>query len=200
MTLTLLHHFLVNEHRSTDVQSNRQTNTVEKKNDPTNLKEKEILKKKKPEFLPEDFSIDETIDLPISSIEKIPRQTLETMRNLAEKVRGDEKNVPLKLNEEETKLIDFIRFASNEIFLRHSRRVNQLESRMDKMVFEGIDDSLDDTSTVEDFLGTVPSKTFVFQMKTHFLMFSSLEIVEVIMRCAVFYVQEVNFSFVKTRR
>lgn len=161
-----------NEHRTTDVQPNRQTNDVQKKNDQMNLKEKEILKKKTPEFLPEDFSIDETIDLPISSTEKLPRQTLETMRNLAEKIQGDSKNVPLKLNEEEMKLIAFIRFASNEIFLRHSRRVNQLESRMDKMVFEGIDDSLDDTSTVEDFLGTVP------------------KIVEVIMRCAVFYVQE----------
>lgn len=29
---------------------------------------------------------------------------------------------------------------------------------MEKMIFEGIDDSLDDTSSVEDFLGTVPSK------------------------------------------
>ena len=136
-------------------------------NEQSNLKH--IAKKKKPDLLPEDFIIDETIDLPALNVEPLPRPSLELMRSLAEQIRGNPTNVSLKLTDEQTNLIEFIRHASHQIFVRHSRRVNQLEARMEKMVLEGIDDSLDDTATVEDFLGTVPSKSKRFFEELCFL-------------------------------
>ena len=140
--------------------------------------------------------------MPINSTEKLPRQTLETMRNLAEKIQGDSKNVPLKLNEEETRLIAFIRFASNEIFS------STFETRQSIRIANGQNGfrrnrrfTRRHVQQLKIFSATVPSQTFVFEIKTNFLTFSFFRNRRSdYALCRFFMFQEVSFSFVTTRR
>ncbi|CAF4241953.1 unnamed protein product, partial [Rotaria sordida] len=66
----------------------------------------------------------------------------------------------------------FLRWSSYDIYIRHSKRIKQLEIRMNQMILNGITEYPGDNATVAQFLATVP--------KT----------VEVIVRSSVFYIQE----------
>jgi hypothetical protein len=54
-------------------------------------------------------------------------------------------------------MIRFLRWSSYNIYLRHSTRVKQLETRMNRMIHEGINKFPGDNATVEQYLATMPS-------------------------------------------
>lgn len=53
--------------------------------------------------------------------------------------------------------IRFLRWSSYNIYLRHSKRVKQLETRMNQMIHKDINEFPGDHATMEQFLATMPS-------------------------------------------
>jgi hypothetical protein len=51
----------------------------------------------------------------------------------------------------------FLRWSSYNIYLRHSKRVKQLEARMNQMIRDNISEFPGDNATTEQFLATMPS-------------------------------------------
>lgn len=87
-------------------------------------------------------------------------------------------------------IIRFLRWSSYNIYLRHSKRVKQLETRMNQMIHDGINQFQGDNATVEQFLATMPSmfnKSKYFKSNLSFV----LETLENLVRSSVFYIQEV---------
>jgi len=51
----------------------------------------------------------------------------------------------------------FLRWSSYNVYLRHSKRVKQLETRMNQMVHQNINVFPGDNASSEQYLATMPS-------------------------------------------
>lgn len=129
-------------------------------------------------FLPNDFTIDETIGLTERVTEPLSEEIFHYIRSISAKLSENQSNLSLRLTENESKFIGYerhprsphglkeinvhcryLRWSSHNVFLRHSIRVKQLEARMHRMVDEDVDVCLDDTASIEQFVATLPSKS-----------------------------------------
>ncbi len=57
----------------------------------------------------------------------------------------------------------FLRWSSYNVYVRHSKRVKQLETRMNQMVHQGINVFPGDNAAAEQYLATMPSMFTQFE-------------------------------------
>ncbi|CAF0775064.1 unnamed protein product [Rotaria sordida] len=131
-----------------------------------------IYQTKYPTYLPDDFTLDETDGLIRHSTGILSNELLQHVNNISNKLIEKKSTLLIQLTDNELAFIQFLRWSSYDIYVRHSKRIKQLETRMNQMILNGITEYPGDNATVAQFLATVP--------KT----------VEVIVRSSVFYIQE----------
>ncbi|CAF1301960.1 unnamed protein product [Rotaria sp. Silwood1] len=131
-----------------------------------------IYRTKYPTYLPNDFTLDETDGLVEHSTGVLTNELFTHVLSISNKLSQNKSTLLVQLTDDELTFTKFLRWSSYNIYLRHSKRVKQLETRMNQMIYNGITEYPGDNATVEQFFATVP--------KT----------VEVVVRSSVFYIQE----------
>lgn len=86
----------------------------------------------------------------------------------------------------------FLRWSAHNVYLRHSKRVKQLQTRMNRLIHESIDQFSRQMPTIEQILYTMPSKFRSKASSQHIFYVHFSETLEVLVRSSVFYVQEVR--------
>lgn len=123
-------------------------------------------------YLPTDFTLDETRDLTEHATDPLSHEVFQRIHAISTKLSQNKNNLHIQLTEDQLIFIRFLRWSAHNVYLRHSKRVKQLQSRMNRLVHEGIDRFSQQIPTIEQILYTMP-KTL-----------------EVLVRSSVFYVQE----------
>lgn len=123
-------------------------------------------------YLPTDFTLDETRNLSGCSTDPLSHDTLEQMHSISTALSRNKFDLHIRLTEDQMIFIRFLRWSAYNVYLRHSKRTKQLETRMNRLIHEEIDQFSQQTPTIEQILFTMP-KTL-----------------EVLVRSSVFYIQE----------
>jgi len=77
------------------------------------------------------------------------------VKTISNKLSVNQSNFPIELNEDETRLIQYLRWSAYNIFLRRSKRVKQLISRMNQMIENNVQEYPGDNATLAEFLNSV---------------------------------------------
>ncbi|CAF1046874.1 unnamed protein product [Adineta ricciae] len=110
---------------------------------------------KYPTFLPDDFTVDETEGLTMQTSGLLSDDAFKHVVTIRNKLRADQLSFLVQLNEGETVFIRYIRWCAYKIFLRRSKRVKQLVSRMHQMIDRNIQEYPGDNGTMGDFFRSI---------------------------------------------
>ncbi|CAF3437133.1 unnamed protein product [Rotaria socialis] len=155
-----------------DLSSNLSCNQNQNQNQ--NQKSPFIYQTRFPTYLPNDFTLDETDGLMEHPTGNLTDELFRHVYNISNKLSQNKSTLSSQITDDELRFLRFIRWSSYNIYLRHSRRVKQLETRMHQMIFNGINEYPGDSATAAQFLATVPRT------------------LEVTVRSSVFYIQELS--------
>ncbi|CAF1135320.1 unnamed protein product [Adineta steineri] len=125
-----------------------------------------------PTLLPDDFTLDETIGLVEHSTGPLSNEVFNHIHTISYKLSQNKSNLRAQLSEDELVFTRFLRWSSYNIYLRYSKRVKQLETRMNHMIHKNINEYPGDHGTVEEFFTSIRKS------------------IEVVVRSSVFYIQE----------
>ncbi|CAF0763034.1 unnamed protein product [Adineta ricciae] len=106
---------------------------------------------KYPTFLPDNFTLDETIGLAEHPTAPLSHDLFQHVFTVSSKLTQNKSNLYINLNEDESTFIRFLRWSSHNVYLRYSGRVKQLETRMNHMIREQINEFPGEYATNEEF-------------------------------------------------
>ncbi|CAF2522868.1 unnamed protein product [Rotaria sp. Silwood2] len=107
-------------------------------------------------YLPDDFTLDETSGCVEHSTGIFTDEVLKHVYSISNKLSQNKSVLLVQLTEDELAFTRFLRWSSYSIYLRHSKRVKQLETRMNQMIHNGITEYPGDNATVAQFFATFP--------------------------------------------
>ncbi|CAM4747568.1 unnamed protein product [Rotaria magnacalcarata] len=153
---------------------NQTQNQSQNQNQNQNQNSPFIYQTRFPTYLPNDFTLDETDGLMEHPTGILTDELFRHVQNISNKLSQNKSTLIFQITDDELRFLRFLRWSSYNIFLRHSRRVKQLETRMHQMIFNGINEYPGDNATAAQFFATVPRT------------------LEVTVRSSVFYIQELS--------
>jgi hypothetical protein len=110
---------------------------------------------KYPTFLPDDFTANESEGITEQTTGLLKDEVLKHVKTIANKVNANQSNSLVELNEDETTLIRYLRWSAYNIFLRRSKRLKQLISRMNQMIENHIQEYPGDDATLTEFHNSI---------------------------------------------
>ncbi|CAF0895411.1 unnamed protein product [Adineta steineri] len=125
-----------------------------------------IYRTKYQNFLPDDFTADETDGLNLQSTGLLKPDLFQHVKTIANKLSMDQPNFFVELTEDESIFIRYLRSAAYNVFFRHSKRVKQLISRMHHMVENNIQEYPGATATLAEYYGSVRQSCQVYTRAT----------------------------------
>lgn len=103
-------------------------------------------------YLPEDFTVDETDGVAPLATGYLSEEMLCYVRALANKLSHTHNNALVQLDDEEFQLIRYLRWSTSQTYRRYSTRAQQMSFRMNQMIDDNICEYPGDHASISEFL------------------------------------------------